>query len=331
MKIGTNNKEINTKKDELASNLNNLKIIFFGTPLFAKEILENLVKKKVPVSLVVTQPDKPVGRKQIITPSPVKSFAEENDTPIVQFDSISEKQIQFFETEKPDLFIVAAFGMILPKKLIELPRFGSINVHASLLPELRGPSPIHEALMQNKKETGTSIMLMDEGVDTGAVLTQKKVAIEDHDKYPQLEKKIIEASNEILVPTLENWIDDKIEPQQQDNSLATQTKMITKKDGLVDWNKSAYEIYGKFRAFCDWPKIHSLWNKKKITLVEIGFDNSFSHVKKPGEVFHHDNKVAIATAKGAILPEKIQLEGKQVMAVDDFINGHPDFIGSILG
>jgi len=310
------------------------KIIFMGTSFFAKEILKNLVENDLNIPLVVTQSDKPAGRKKELRPSEVKRFALKKNLEIAQFEKLDESAFEQIKSVQPQLVIVASYGMIIPESFLSEPEFGYVNVHTSLLPELRGPSPIQTALLKSSKETGVTIMKMDAGVDSGDILSQKKVSIAPKDKYPELEKKLIEKSNEILIPTLESYIQKEIKPQPQDHSLATFTKIIKKSDGKIDWEKPAEKTFDQFRAFYDWPQIYSYWEnkkgKKKIALTEIKLHESQDDSKNNGEVYQKEDLILVKTPKGSISIKKIRLEGKPEMEIKNFLNGYPHLIGNIL-
>lgn len=321
-------------------NIKDLKIFFLGTSYFSAKIIEDLVEKGIPIAMVVTQPDRPVGRKKEITPPEAKKIAKEKNIPVKQFEKIDTEAMNFFLTENPDLIIVASYGLILPKELLDLPKFDCINVHTSLLPALRGPSPIQTALLEGFEKTGVSIMIMDEEVDHGPVLSQKEVSISPEDDYNKLEEKLIKVSNEILAPAVQDFLDKKIEPQEQKHHEATFTKIISKKDGQIIWSSSAKEIENLFKAYCVWPKVFCFWEKEnqpgnpqKIIFWEISSQDESvdSKDKKYGEVFRNsEGKICIKTGKGIILPKKLQLPGKNAIEIEEFINGQPSFIGTIL-
>ncbi len=190
----------------MSKTLKDLKIIFMGTPFFARELLANLVDDGIKISSVITGTNKPTGRKQISQSSQVKQYAQEKGLAVKQFKRLDQEALKFVQSQKPDLIILVAYGSLLPKKLLEIPVLGSVNVHPSLLPKLRGPSPIHAALISGQKTSGVSIMLMDEKMDSGAILSQKQIKIDQNDTYQELEKKVIEFSGNHLVQTLEKSI-----------------------------------------------------------------------------------------------------------------------------
>ncbi len=316
-------------------NTNDSKIIFMGTPVFADVILNALLEKKYSILSVYAQPDKKTGRKHLIKKPAVKLTAEKNNIPVFQPQKLDASAVLEIKKQNPDLIIVAAYGKILPGKILRIPRFGSINVHASLLPELRGPSPIQNALLQDKKETGATIMLMDEGIDTGDILSQKKISVRDDETYPELYRKLSFLSSGLLINTLPDWINKKITPLRQNDSSATFCKPISRADGQIDWTEDAGKIYNKFRAFTPWPGIFSYWEKNgkktRLKLTGIYFDGNMPAQKyPPGRVFLSNDNIGIQAGNGIIVIENIQIEGGSEMKIRDFLNGYPDFIGSIL-
>lgn len=308
-------------------------VIFFGTPFFAREILDHLLNSQIPISLVVTQPSKPSGRKKEKKDSEVKEFALKNKLEILECDKIGSQQIEIFKRKSPDFLITAAFGSLLPKELLELPKYGSLNVHPSLLPKYRGPSPIQYALLNGDKNTGTTIMLMNEKMDAGEVLSQQKLSVNDKDNYLSLEKKLADASKELLTKTMLGIVEKKLVGQKQDETKASFSKIIKKEYGLVDWNTPAQEIMNKHRAYFQWPKIFSFFfdngARKKIIFHEIELLDSSNNFE-PGKVVLHENKVLIGTKKGAISVKNLQLEGKSPMPANQFVLGKKNFIGSVL-
>lgn len=312
------------------------KIIFMGTSEFAKEILEAIVREKYQVLAIITQPDKKVGRKQEMKIGPVKEFGDIQKIPIFQPAKLNEESIEKIKGLSPDLIIVAAYGKIIPKEILEAPRYKSINVHPSLLPEFRGPSPIQNAILAGKKETGITIMLMDEKMDHGDILVQAKVQIHPDENTEILSKKIIPLSAKLLLEMIPNWIEGKIKPKKQDDSEASYCQLIEREDGHIFWNEEAFEIYNKFRAFSPWPGIFSIWEKSggiiRLKLVKIKTQEKNPEEKREiGEVFKLDeNRIGVKTAKGIIILEEVQLEGKNPVKTNEFLNGYPNFIGSKL-
>lgn len=312
-----------------------LRVIFMGTSSFADKILTAMIAAEYNAISVYTQADKKVGREQELKKSAVKITAENNKIAVFSPAKFGEIEIKELAEQKPDLIVVAAYGKILPKAVLDLPGFGAINTHASLLPAYRGPSPIQNAILDGEKETGATIMLMDEGIDTGAILSQKKINIAPDETNIELTKKLAALSSELLLETIPLWVKRKIEPKPQDNSRATLCQLIERNDGKVFWMNDAVAIHNQYRAFFSWPGIFTFWERdnfnpriklKKIALAE----KVISEKHHIGEVFKMEDDIAVQTGNGAIILKEIQLEGKNNTKTTDFINGNPAFIGSIL-
>lgn len=310
-----------------------LKIIFAGTSPLAKTILESLFQNKFNVITAITQSNKKAGRKKEIAHNPVKEFCENNKIPLLQPEKLDKDFIKEIKKMEPDLIVVAAYGKILPQSFLDIPKFGSLNIHPSLLPELRGPSPIQNALLLGHKKTGITIMLMDAGIDTGDIITQYEVEIDPNDTNESLSEKMAKYGSELLTETIPLWVDNKIEPKKQSNSHATLCQLIEKNDGKILWNESAQEIYNKFRAFYSWPGIFCFWQEdqskpsKRIRLskISISEQGSLQEKHRLGEVFTKEDVVYVQAAKNLIVLEKIQLEGKKETSIQEFINGYPSF------
>jgi methionyl-tRNA formyltransferase len=315
-----------------------MNIVFWGTPEFAAIILDTLIKNKYLPVAVVTAPDKPVGRKKILTPPPVKVLAQKHNLFILQPVKIKENFNLKSEilNLKPDLFIVSAYGLILPKEILDIPKYGSLNVHPSLLPKYRGASPIQATILNGDKVTGVTIILMDEKMDHGPILAIKEFEIKNLKiTYPELSYELANLGAKLLIETLPKWLKGEIKPIPQDDLKATYTKIIKKEDGKINWQRSAEEIERMIRAYSPWPGTYTFLkfkNRKpkmlKIIKAEI---LKINHQKEPGIVFLTENKkLAVTCGQDALILEEIQLEGKRQMAAREFINGHPWIIGSIL-
>jgi len=270
------------------------KIVFFGTPEFSVKILEALGAAGLTPVLIITAPDKPRGRKMRFSPSPVKKWAQEKNIPV-------EHNYDSLKLASADLFVVASFGKILPKKILDIPKHGTLNVHPSLLPKLRGASPIQSAILRGEKETGVTIMLIGEGVDNGPILSQQKLEFPiSNFQFLELEDKLAELGGKLLVETIPKWLNGKIKPQAQDPSKATYTKLITKKDGEIDWNEKPEIIDRKIRAFTPWPGAYTILNDRRIIVTKARLDK-----------------------QGELKIERIKPEGKREM---DY-NGQISFTG----
>ncbi|KKR22118.1 MAG: Methionyl-tRNA formyltransferase [Candidatus Moranbacteria bacterium GW2011_GWA2_39_41] len=308
----------------------NLRIVFMGTPEISADILSALLQDKYNIVGVYTQPDKRVGRKQVLQKSPVKTLAEKNSIPVFDPRRLDAEAIENLREMNPDLIVLIAYGKILPQVVLDLPRLGAVNIHPSLLPKFRGPSPIQSALLNGEKVTGTTIMLMDVGIDTGHILQQEQIDIDTNETYFELEKKLTKLSVKLLLETLPKLISGQAKPRKQNDNDATYCKMIRKEEGQVDWNQSAENIFNKYRAFASWPGIFTSWNDKHLKLNSVALATSSFAEYKNGEIFRIENSIFVQTASGAIELKEVQLEGKPVTKILNFSNGYKNFIGSIL-
>jgi len=312
-----------------------LKTVFMGTSPFAAKILEALLESHYNIVSVYTRADKKSGREQVAEKSAVKLIAEKNNLKIIEPEKFDDGAIAELNAQEPDILIVAAYGRILPKKVLDIPGFGALNVHPSLLPKYRGPSPLQNALLEGENVTGTTIMLMDEGVDTGDILMQEKIFIDSEETYAELSEKIAAISAELLLRALPLWVERKISPVKQNDSQVTYCQLIERSDGQIIWTDNASSIYNRARAFSSWPGIFTYWEKDgcnlRLKLHKISLTQNLPEAKhQVGEIFKVDEKVAVQTGEGLIFLEEVQLEGKNKTTIEDFINGYPGFIGSFL-
>ena len=310
------------------------KITFFGTSNFSAKILRVLVSQHQ-IGLVITQTDKPVGRKAQITPSPVSEVAEELGLSV--FKPLSLKTPEAMEAIKysqPELFVVVAYGKIIPKNILEIPSKGPLNIHGSLLPEYRGASPIHAAIRDGKSETGITIMLMDELMDHGPILTQRAIDIQPDELFNEVENKLCKLASDLIIETIPGYIVGSILPKDQNHSEATFTKIISKESGKIDWNNSALSIYNQYRAYQNWPGVWTTWNDKifKVNQCQIAQDvEGVMDLKTPGTVIEDKGHIMVVCGEGCLILNEVQLEGKQKTAIADFVRGHKDFVGLKLG
>ncbi len=251
------------------------KIAFFGTPDFAVIILSELKKKGIIPELIITAPDKPKGRGMKLTPPPVKVWAEENNIEYIQPEKLDPDFLYRLKTTNYRLFIVAAYGKILKKEILKIPRHGTLNVHPSLLPKFRGPSPIEGAILRGEKETGVTIMLLDEEMDHGGIIKNEKLKIKSDIKAPELEKELARMGGKLLAEIIPQWLEGKIKAHEQDHTQATYTKKITKEDGLIDPTGDGETNWRKFRAFYGWPGTYFFTKKKGKKIRVIVKDASF--------------------------------------------------------
>ena len=310
------------------------RIIFMGTPGFAVPSLEALIRSTYRVVAVYTQPDRKAGRGQEVASSAVKKSALSHGLKIVQPESLkvagtAEEMASF----APDLIVVAAFGQILPAEILDLPKFGCLNVHPSLLPRHRGASPVATAVLQGDEITGVTIMLLDAGMDTGPILSQREVSISADDTAGSLSIKLAHAGAQLLMETLPLWFDGRVEPRPQEESRASYSKVITKGDGEIDWRLSTLELWRRARAFDPWPGCYTRWRGKRLKLgkvVPLYGEKS----GEPGEVINLSPPapatVGVGTGDGVLGLLRVQLEGKREVSAEEFVRGQRDFIGSRL-
>lgn len=305
-----------------------MKIVFFGTANVALPILEKL-NKQHRVLAVVTNSDKPAGRSKQFQESPVSALARDLKLETLKPEAVrgNNQLLENLRNFQADIFVVVAYGKILPPDVINLPPLKTVNVHFSALPKYRGPSPIQFALLNGDGQTGTSIFLLDEQVDHGPLLAQKIVNIEPDDNYFTLSDRLARVSADLIEDTLAGYQSGKITPLPQDDSAASHTKIIDKQDGKIDWQKTATEIYNQFRAFYPWPGIWTEWNGKKIKILDCT-PVAASDAKETGCVLDGGR---VACGQSTALQIKVlQPEGKSDMAIADFLNGYREFVGSKL-
>ena len=310
------------------------RIVFMGTPDFSAPILNKLVQSEYEVVLVVTQPDRPKGRKKVITPPPVKVEAEIHNIPVFQPEKIRH-EYQEILNYNPDIIVTAAYGQILPNELLEGPKYGCINVHASLLPELRGGAPIHYAIMQGKDETGITIMYMAEKLDAGDILTQKSIPIEKKDHVGSMHDKLSTVGADLLMETLPKLFAEELTPIKQDDSKATFASNIKREQEEIDWNKSNIEIYTQIRGLHPWPVAFTTYQNENMK-IWWGEPVEEEYKEEPGVITAKDDDEAFIVICGnhkGIRITEIQPAGKKRMTVKDYLQGSSDRIkiGSKMG
>ncbi|MBQ6380131.1 MAG: methionyl-tRNA formyltransferase [Clostridia bacterium] len=305
------------------------RIVFMGTPDFAVPSLQKLVDKGYEIPLVVSQPDKPRGRsKQLVMPE-VKALAVACGLAVYQPQTLrSEEAVQRIAGCQPDYLVVAAYGKILPKAVLDIPKKACINVHGSLLPQYRGAAPIQWAVLNGDTVTGVTTMLMGEGLDTGDMLLKKQVRIAENETAAELFDRLADLGADLLLETLEQF--DAIIPQQQDEALATYAPMIDRSLCAIDWNASAQVIHNKVRGLAGWPVAQTVLNGKNVK-IHAGLLAGTSE-QAPGTVIENRKKLVIACGEGSAFEiTSLQLEGKKRMPADAFLLGHPLAIGERLG
>ncbi len=308
-----------------------LKIVFMGTPDFSVPVLDALIKN-YKVKAVVTQPDKLVGRSGKLAKPPVKLLAEQHDILVIQLKKIKEEYQEIIDLE-PDLIVTCAYGQILPEELLNYPRLGCINVHASLLPKLRGGAPIHRAILNGFKKTGITIMYMAKGMDDGDIIEQRELDILDTDTASTLHDKLSKLGSELLIETLPSIIDGTNKRVPQDSSKVTFAPIIKPDDEKIDFSKTSLEIYNQIRGLNSFPGAYLILDGKRIKVWESIIVEEYFPEKFNGEIVKIYNEgIGIKTSNGVIVLTLIQPEGKPKMKAKDFLNGIKDtLIGKIVG
>jgi len=295
------------------------RIVFMGSPEFALPVLRKLAAQYSVVG-IVTQPDRPAGRGRVLTPPPVKPLANELNLPVIQPRRLSEPDaIQQLLLWAPDSIIVAAFGQILRPAVLDLPQFGCVNVHASLLPRWRGAAPIQAAILHGDDHTGITIMRMDAGIDTGPTLAQKSIQITKQDTAGTLTVKLSELGADLLMETLPLYLSGMLVPTSQNDSLATYAPMIKKENGLLDFSRSAIDLDRQIRAFTPWPGAFTYWNDQ-ILKLHRAHAVDFS-VEPAGRKIIYQELPAITTGMGILVIDELQLAGRKIQTGEEFIHG----------
>ncbi len=319
-----------------------------GTPQFAVPALEALVARCEPGKLlpqgyeivtVVTRPDKPAGRGREIMYSPVKQTALAHNIPVWQPGSFKKPENSTaLAAYKADLYIVAAFGQILPQSVLDQPRYGTLNIHASLLPKYRGADPIAEAILQGETESGVTIMLLDAGIDTGPTLLSRSLPLAEDETTGSLTPRLAHLGSQALVEALPQWITGSITPQPQDELHATHTRMLRKEDGLLLWGKPAAVLARQVQAYTPWPGSYTHWNGKLLKILEahplaVEVD-TLEQMVQPGLVSTREEAghevVAVVTGAGFLIVTRLQLEGKKAMSAEEFLHGYGQIAGNVL-
>lgn len=313
-----------------------MRIVFMGTPEFAVPALAHLIYNGNEVRAVYTQPDQSAGRGRSMTESPVKRAALAWHIPVLQPLNFKDKEtVDKLAAFRPEAIVVAAFGQLLPPSVLQIPPYGCINIHPSLLPRFRGAAPVAGAILAGCDFTGVSIMLLDEGMDTGPLLARVQIAVATQDTTGSLTSKLSQVGARLLQEVLVGWSRREIVPQPQDDSFASYTSPVAKADGLIDWSLSALAVSRQVRAFSPWPGCYTLWQGRRLNIIEA--------IALPGNAPGRMGQVVVlapsqesppafgvVTAAGILGVRKAQLEGKRVMPADEFLRGQRHFIGSVL-
>lgn len=312
-------------------NFPKIKIIFVGSAEFSVPILLELIKKFT-VQAIITEEDKPAGRGQAIVSPLVKRLAQQHAIPCWQPTDIKKNAAlrEKIEALIPDLLITAAYGKMLPEDILNIPQHGCLNVHPSLLPKYRGPSPIQAALLRGDKETGVSIILMDKDMDAGDIVDQASCDILTTDDYFSLETKLAQMGATLLTNIIPDYVANKLKLKSQNNDQAVYCRKITKRDGHIDWTRPASKIYQQIQAYKKWPGSFTSFQNKKLAICQARVWEGKTENQAVGEVWRRDNKVLVKCGRGNLELLTVQLEGKKPTAIKDFLNGHASFLGTCL-
>ena len=310
-----------------------MRVIFMGSPEFAVPPLGHLILSQYHIVAVYTQPDKPAGRGRSLVPTPVKRAAITWKLPVVQPASLKEPEVVAQIADfHPDVIVVAAFGQILPQSVLDLPRYGCINIHPSLLPRFRGASPVASAILAGDEFTGVSLMLLDKGVDTGPILGRAQISISAKDTTGSLTAKLSLLAARLLLEVLSCWARGEITPQPQNEDEVVYSAPISKEEGEIDWYLPAADIWRRVRAFQPWPGCHTRWRGKQFKIIEavpLPGEGTF----EVGEVVDMEGAKAdfgVGTGEGILGVSKVKLEGRRAMSAAEFLRGQREFIGAIL-
>lgn len=309
-----------------------MKIVFMGTPDFAVPTLNKLYESEHEIAAVFTQPDKPKGRGYKLAPPPVKVLALEHGTPVYQPESL-KKQPEMWDVLKeiaPDVIVVAAYGKILPKQVLDIPKYHCVNVHGSLLPKYRGAAPIQWSVLNGDDETGITTMLMGEGLDTGDILLQRSTPIGENETAAELFDRLAEIGADLLIETLEKLEKGEITPVKQDEELATYASILTKDMCMIDFNKPVKEVHKKICGLSDWPCAVTTLDGKRLKV----FRSQIVKDKMPGQqagTVVDTKQFCVCCADGVIKLTEVQAEGSKRMRSEDYLRGKPITPGTILG
>lgn len=307
------------------------RVLFYGSPDFAVPTLRALIESPYRPVAVVTQPDARAGRGRSLRPPPVKKLAAEHGIPALQPSRLRDgAAIAQIASLKPDLQIVAAYGQIIPVEILDLPKHGTLNVHASLLPRWRGASPISAAILHGDEETGVTIMLVDETEDTGDILRQRATAVGPSEHAGELSDRLAEMGAGLLLETIPDWLDGSITPLPQDSALATRARRVKKQQGRIDWASDAAQIARHVRAYTPWPAAATTLGKTAIRITEATRLEAESS-EEPGMIVGDGETIDVATGDGVLQVQRLQRAGKRELSAEEFSRGTRDLVGQRFG
>ncbi|MDE2967216.1 MAG: methionyl-tRNA formyltransferase [Chloroflexota bacterium] len=307
------------------------RVLFYGSPDFAVPTLRALIESPYRPIAVVTQPDARAGRGRSLRPPPIKELGATHDIPALQPARLRDRAaIAQIASLKPDLQVVAAYGQIIPVEILQLPRHGSLNVHASLLPRWRGASPISAAILHGDSETGVTIMLVDETEDTGDIIRQRRTPIGPDEHAGQLSDRLAEMGAELLLETIPEWIDGAITPAPQDSNLATRARRVNKRQGRIDWTAPAELIGRHVRAYTPWPAATTTLDGTSIRVTEAAAGSDDAS-ELPGTIVDAAESIRVATGSGVLEIRRLQRAGKRELSAEEFSRGTRDLVGQRFG
>ncbi len=307
-----------------------IKTVFIGTPDFGVPSLRALIKnKRFDVNLIITQPDMPAGRKQIITASPVKQVATDYKIKILQPKKIKTIKDELTEIN-PKIIVIIAYAQIIPKDILDIPKFGCMNLHGSLLPKYRGAGVIQAPIVNGDEYSGLTLMKIDEKLDTGPIIAQLKIKLDNQETSETLYDKLSTKSADFLLDSLEKYIDGEIKPIPQNETEASYIGKIKKSDGLIEWNKPAEKIEKFVRAMYPWPSAWTWHKGKQVKILEVQQKTIEIDTYKPGKTFIYNHGLAVQCGQDSLIIKKLQIEGKKILTAEDFMRGNSDFVGTIL-
>ena len=312
------------------------RIIYMGSPSFTIPVLNSLLSSPDEVVAVYTHPDREIGRGRKQETPPIKKIANDIGIEVYQPNTMKDIEVvRQIKKLKPDLIVIAAYGQILPKEILDVPRRGCLNIHPSLLPKHRGPSPVIKTLLEGDKETGVSIMLLDEGMDTGPILAQEIYTIQESDTVETLTNKLFDTGAQLLTRIIPRYLGGAIVPRKQDDALATYSRKIRKEDGEIDWTNTAEEIGRQIRALSPWPGVHTYWKGQALKVIEAKAEPSIEDTQGSiGQVItgygQDKGAIGVVTAQGVLQIITVQQQGRNKNSAAAFLRGHSGFVGSVL-
>ena len=308
-----------------------LKLIFMGSPEYTLPILKDLLTSNHSVQAVFTEADKLIKRNKIVLENPIKQYCIKLNIPVFQFTKENNKKIfEEVSKTKPDAIIIASYGVILPKKVLEIPPLGCINIHPSMLPKYRGPSPIPSTILNGDYNSGVTLMKLDTGMDTGPIIAQEKFLIDPSHNASDLTEKLFSLGGKLLTKILPDFASGNIQVTPQDDKKATATLKIKKTDGLIKWSNTSEYIKNQIKAFTPWPGTYTFWQGNRIIIHDGNeYQKNVNLKSTPGTIVQLSNQsIGVVTSTNFLELKKIQLEGKKVLSVEEFLMGYPNLIDS---